>query len=146
MTGTTIHIDLAQLESINKRLAILTKADTHGLLENVGGAVESQTRRRLAIDKTGPDGTRWPEWSPGHAATRHGGHSLLESHGYLVDSIHFAIEGNQVRVGSELIYAPTHQHGDDRRNIPARPFLGLSDSDKKEIQDVAGDYLASLIQ
>ncbi|MEM7046990.1 MAG: phage virion morphogenesis protein [Pseudomonadota bacterium] len=145
MAGTTIHIDLGALESINKRLATLTRADTHGLLETIGAAVESQTRRRMTEDKTGPDGAAWDDWSPKYAATRHGGHSLLESQGHLVDSIHFAVEGDQVRIGSELVYAATHQHGDESRNIPARPYLGLSEQDRNEIKDVADDYLRSLV-
>jgi phage virion morphogenesis protein len=38
-------------------------------------------------------------------------------------------------------YAATQQFGDDGRNIPARPFLGLSDEDEQEVIDILGDFL-----
>ena len=33
------------------------------LLDSLGGIVESQTRRRIADEKTSPDGHRWDDWS-----------------------------------------------------------------------------------
>ncbi|MFA0026812.1 phage morphogenesis protein, partial [Vibrio sp. 10N.261.49.A5] len=33
------------------------------LLDSLGGIVESQTRRRIADEKTAPDGSPWPGWS-----------------------------------------------------------------------------------
>lgn len=35
----------------------------------------------------------------------------------------FQLGAGEVIVGTNVIYASTHQHGDARRNIPARPFL-----------------------
>ncbi|MGB0468325.1 MAG: phage virion morphogenesis protein [Pontibacterium sp.] len=40
-------------------------------------------------------------------------------------------------------YAATHQFGDDRRNIPARPFLGISDGDEREILEILQDEILS---
>lgn len=51
-----------------------------------------------------------------------------------------------VEIGSPWIYAATHQFGDDDRNIPARPFLGLSEADRDEIGDLAADFLQDALR
>lgn len=38
-------------------------------------------------------------------------------------------------------YAATHQFGDDKRNIPARPFFGFSEAIKAGIIDAVTNYL-----
>lgn len=81
------------------------------LLDALGGIVESQTRRRIADEKTSPDGSPWVEWSSAYAKTRHGNQSLLQGDGDLLDSIQYVVQRNQVRVGSPLAYAPTIQDG-----------------------------------
>ena len=47
-----------------------------------------------------------------------------------------------VEVGSNLKYAATHQFG--RGNIPPRPFLGLSDQDKRKIDAIIRSWAAEL--
>ena len=81
------------------------------LLDSLGGIVESQTRRRIADEKTSPDGQRWDDWSSSYAKTRHGNQSLLQSEGDLLDSIQYQVQRNQVRIGSPLAYAGVHQYG-----------------------------------
>ena len=41
--------------------------------------------------------------------------------------------GSLVEFGSNLKYAPTHHFGDEKRNIPARPFMLFQDEDDKRI-------------
>lgn len=90
------------------------------LLDSLGAVVESQTRRRIADEKTAPDGSSWEAWSPGYAATRHGNQSLLQGLGDLLDSIQYQVERNQVRIGSPLAYARALQEGfDGTVTIPA---------------------------
>ena len=81
------------------------------LLNVLGSVVESQTRRRIADEKTAPDGRPWDDWSPQYAKTRHGNQSLLQGNGDLLDSIQFIVERNKVRVGSPLPYARVQQEG-----------------------------------
>jgi phage virion morphogenesis protein len=66
------------------------------------------------------------------------------------------VSGNEVAIGSPMEYASTHQFGArqgqigrNRRggpipwgDIPARPFLGLSESDRTMVLDVINDYLS----
>lgn len=75
------------------------------LLDGLGAVVESQTRRRIADEKTAPDGSAWPEWSASYAKTRHSNQSKLQGNGDLLDSIQYIVERNQVRIGSPLVYA-----------------------------------------
>ena len=42
-------------------------------------------------------------------------------------------------VGTNEAYGPTHQFGDDNRNIPAHPFLGLSDA--ADVLDIVENHL-----
>ncbi|MBU2713731.1 phage virion morphogenesis protein [Zooshikella sp. WH53] len=66
----------------------------HELLDTLGATVESQTRRRIEEEQTAPDGSPWPTWSSGYAATRHGNQSLLQNEGHLVDSLHSSVWGD----------------------------------------------------
>lgn len=115
------------------------------LLENIGALVESQTRRRIQEEKSGPDGKGWQAWSDRYARNRPGGRSLLQSEGGLLDSIQYLVTGGDVEVGSNLIYAATQQYGDTARSIPARPFLGISDENKGEIDELLQDHYRDLL-
>lgn len=139
-----LHIDLSELARLNGKLAAFAAIDRHALLDVVGAEVETQTRRRIAEEKTSPAGTPWPAWSSDYAATRSGGQSLLQSSGHLLDSITHNVTGvgDAVEVGSDLIYAATHEFGDERRGIPQREFLGLSDENTADILSVVNGWLA----
>ena len=113
--------------------------------------IESQTKRRISEDKTGPDGDPWRDWSASYAQTRHSGHSLLQGNNSLLTSIAFDQQGGQTLVGSDLPYAAIHQFGGEAgRNkavtIAARPYLGLSDDDQRELEDILSDYIQGVLQ
>ena len=59
------------LDRITRLLDRLVQIDTGPLLEGIGAEVESQTRRRIQVDKASPSGKAWPEWSADYAETRH---------------------------------------------------------------------------
>lgn len=141
MEGALIHIELPGLDRLERLWARLTHLDERDLLEPIGAEVETQTRRRLQDEKTSPEGAPWPEWSEQYARTRHSGHSLLQNEGDLTDSILQDAEGDQVLIGSNLVYAATHQFGDPDRNIPERPYLGLSPANLDAIETVVEDWL-----
>jgi phage gpG-like protein len=44
-----------------------------------------------------------------------------------------------------MIYAATHQFGDEDRNIPSRAFLGISDDDETELIRDIDYYLDSVM-
>lgn len=144
MSGAAIQVNLASDPRIARRLERLAQFEIDQLLESIGAEVESQTRRRIQIDKASPTGSPWPEWSEGYGQTRHSGHSLLQGGGHLLDSITYQVDGDSVLVGSPLVYAATHQFGDEERGIPQREFLGLADRDREDVIGLIEDYLEEL--
>jgi phage virion morphogenesis protein len=149
VSGVALHYDLA---TANERLLAhidrIAGLDRRRLLDTIGVEVESQVRARIEQEKAGPDGTPWPKWSARYAKTRHGGHSLLEGEGDLLGSInaYIYLDGSAVEIGSNLIYAATHQYGDAERNIDPRPYLGLSADNEAELQSVVETFLAGVLQ
>jgi len=143
----SLRVDLSGVERLVKRLEQLRHMGTRGLMDAVGAEVESQTRRRIAEEKESPQGDPWPAWSQDYAATRHGGHSLLQGEGHLLDSITYAvgISGDYAEVGSNLVYAAIHQFGGQAgRNravtIPDRPYLGLSEDNLRDLAGLVDDW------
>lgn len=64
-------------------------------------------------------------------------------------TINYQLDGNSaVRIGSPVVYAAMQQFGGTKAqwphlwgDIPARPFLGISNADKASILDIIGNYL-----
>ena len=143
-TGLEIRIESEAVGRLNRRISELAAGltDFRPLLESVGGEVESQTRRRISEEKAAPDGTPWQPWSDDYAETRHGGHSLLEGEGELLDSLQFLVGDDQVEIGSNLIYAAIHQHGGDEVGIPipARIYLGISPENEEDLMGILDDW------
>lgn len=135
------------IERLNARLLKIGPPPMSKLLEVVGAAVESQTRRRIEEEKTSPEGKAWAPWSPDYAATRHGGHSLLMGEGDLDDSLTHEVGWRDVQVGSNLVYAAIHQFGGAEvgMDIPERPYLGLSPSNEDELAGILDDFIDGLL-
>ena len=119
--------------------------DRDSLMASLAAEGEGQTRRRIDEEKTAPDGTPWAPWSPKYAKTRGPENSLLVSEGNLLASIESFANGDSAGWGSNLIYARTHQQGDMKRNIPARPYLGLSDRDVEDLMAIIGQFMDEAI-
>ncbi len=145
MAGIALKISIEGLNEAISKLGGLDNLNVTDMLEQVGGLGESFARERIDTSKQSPDGSAWPKWSPNYARTRHSGHSMLDGDGNLADSITYIVGSGQVSVGSPLIYAAVHQFGYDVKNIPARPYLGLSAANENEITDLMNDYLSGVL-
>jgi phage virion morphogenesis protein len=144
-----LRVDLRELGALAQRIEALADADTPSLLDAVGAEVESQTRRRIAEERQAPDGTPWAAWSPRYAATRHGGHSLLQAGGGLLDSIQYLVAAAAVEVGSNLVYAAIHQFGGaeaGKPQLPARPYLGLSPDNLADLGRLVDEWAAGQME
>lgn len=143
-TGLEIRIESDAVGRLNRRISELAArlTDFRPLLESVGAEIESQTRRRISEENAAPDGTPWQPWSDDYAETRHGGHSLLEGEGELLDSIQYLVEGDRVVVGTNLVYGAIHQFGGDEVGIPipARPYLGIGPENEEDLEAVINDW------
>lgn len=140
MSGSEMTINLADLLPVKRMLDRLSRMNTRRLLDQIGGELEAQTRERLSETKTAPGGTPWAPWSPAYAAKAKPGAKLLEREGTLLDSIAFEVGNDAVTVGSNMVYAATHQFG--RGNIPARPFLGVSAQNLDDIGELVMSFIA----
>jgi phage virion morphogenesis protein len=149
MTGVVIYItEDGGLDEALRKLARLGRADTRReLLDGAGALLVSQTQERISSEKASPEGDPWAEWAARTAARRHSGQSLLMMSGALLDSIHHEVAGDEVRVGSGLVYAAIHQFGgqagrDHRTHIPARPWLGLSAENRDDLEAEVEAFIA----
>lgn len=133
--------------------------NTQALMESVGEALVSGTKKRFAAKKD-PKGK---PWQPSRRALEEGGETLTDS-GRLRRSIDYAATSDKVMVGSNLAYARIHQKGGeirpkkarklvfkdsdgktvavDKVTIPARPYLGVSKEDLEDVKATMADFLA----
>ena len=147
-----VEVDDAQarriLDELKTRLG-----DLRPVLEAVGQVIQSGTQQRF-VDQQAPDGTPWAALSPVTIAMRRmrgvGGVEILRDTGRLMNSISYVVQGDSVKVFTNVLYAPTHQTGAKKGSfgqgapwgdIPARPFLGTSESDMTAILEVLQGYL-----
>ncbi|WP_056039309.1 phage virion morphogenesis protein [Loktanella sp. 3ANDIMAR09] len=142
------ELDTAMVEAGLRDLAAW---QIDALAFNIGALLETATKERIADDKAGPDGEPWAAWSEGYAATRSARHSLLVGDGLpgLLDSIQNYSDGPEARVGTNLVYGAIHQFGGEevgKPGLPARPYLGLSDRDRRDIAELVTGDLNEVLQ
>ena len=66
---------------------------------------------------------------------------ILQVSGQLVGSIQIQSDNDEALAGTNKVYGPTHEFGDSRRNIPARPFLTIPEKAQDEIEDAIRRYV-----
>ena len=129
----------------------------------IGEGVRESTLERFKTSK-GPDDKTWK--TSIRAATE-GGRTLVQT-AQLRNSIRSKSDASGFAVGTNAKHAATHQFGEQGRtirarraktlrfqvggrwvskkkvkiNIPARPYLGLSDDDMQEIKGTVEDFIA----
>ncbi|MCK9987404.1 MAG: hypothetical protein AzoDbin1_03876 [Azoarcus sp.] len=145
--------------------------DLRPVLRAIGEDIAESTRRRF-VTSTAPDGTPWApnsqvtmdrylgvfrgsykkdgSLSKKGAARKGNKKPLIGESKDLSTTIAYQLEGtNAVAIGSNKPYAAMQQFGGAKAqwphlwgDIPARPFLGLSDGDHRTILDTVTSYLA----
>lgn len=161
MTGARIRIDVDGLDGARLGLRRLVSAarDVRPVFVQIGEYLVGATRDRFR-DQKDPDGV---PWAPLTEATRsrkpRNKDRILTLHGDLGGQISWRASSAELLVGSDRIYAGTHQFGAKKGqygttsrgapipwgDIPARPFLGLSDEDRDVIEGMVGDYLSDVL-
>ncbi len=110
---------------------------------SVGMYVQNQTIKERFNKEQSPEGQKWKPLaeSTKRRKKRHkrGQMKILHDTGALRRSIAYEAGNDSVKVGSVLKYARTHQFG--RGKIPARPFLGVTEGEKKHIVSMFGQYI-----
>jgi len=127
------HVNTTRVES---RLAKMKSnaSNTGQLLNDIGGYMLRTTQQERFGKESDPDGRKWKPLSPGYKRIKdmlRPGRPILEFDGKLKGSLKVVIEGDQVSVGTDVEYGVKHQRGFGK--MPARPFLGINETDTEEI-------------
>lgn len=148
--------------SLLRKMRNLADLDKRSINAAAAEAVRESTLERFKQSKD-PSGKRW---KTSIRAAETGGKTLISA-GQLRNSIKSGADTTGFAVGTNVIHAATHQFGASGRtiraknakllrfrvggrwvskrevkvDIPARPFLGLSDDDMDEIKATIEDYL-----
>lgn len=155
-----IRIDARGLIPADQALARLAPLDHAKLLDGLAQQIKEQTVRRIEEEKTAPSGAPWK-------ANLSGTPTLYQS-GMLAASIRGLVQGMQVIVGAPAEpqdgkpYAAIHQFGGvitpkaadalaftirgqfvraKKVTMPARPYLGVSEANAREITDAAARFI-----
>lgn len=157
MSSIRVTVD-GELEEYLKKLSRLGSLDRAAVNRNIAEGLRTSTDENFE-NESSPQGAAW-------ARTIRGGKILTKS-GTLRNSIHARSSDAGAEVGTNTIYAATHQFGASRTiraknkpflvfpgqsgglvrakqvsiKIPARPFLGISDKDAEEIKSIIGEAL-----
>ncbi|WP_224825597.1 phage virion morphogenesis protein [Cognatishimia sp. MH4019] len=159
MTSLAVEMQLTGLDRAAQAIERVTGFDRFELMDVIGRLVQLQTRRRLKSEKIGPNGELWPHNRKGSAP--------LYASGALHDSIDYQTGLGQVTIGSPLIYAAIHHFGGVIKakigkalafmagnkkvfaksvTMPARPYLGISPANAREIEDVVEDFMREVLK
>lgn len=138
------HEILAALRQLQQATGNLRPA-----LLKIGENLKESTKKRFQ-NYTGPDGVMWQANSDvtyERKADRSG--IPLTDHGTLGNTIDYQLLGNDgVQIGSPMEYAAMMQFGGTKSefpnlwgDIPERPFLGISEDDKRDILAIIQRHL-----
>ena len=154
MAGAAFTLDVRQVQRLATRLSAdmagAARAVEADLLDSVGEKMESQAGERFE-DKRGPDGEKWPKWSDDYRARRPRKGGLLDLSGRLRGDVTHDVAGDAARAGVVTKYGATHQFGDQRLawgrvqvEYPPRPFVGIGERDRDEIEQLMRGVLEDL--
>lgn len=149
------------VDRLIKELKRLEHANLKVPSKALAQSLKTSTRERFQTQKS-PDGQ---SWKASVRAVEKGGVTLTDT-AILKNSIRSKSSEKGFAVGTDLKYAATHQYGDSRTiraksnkglrfkvngrwvtkkkvkvTIPARPYLGISEDDIREIKGTLEDFI-----
>lgn len=160
MDGVSFHIDTQGLSAVIARLNKAGALDKHELMEGLGRLGQQQTKKRIEIEKTTPQGAAWKPTIEGRGA-------LFVTGKHLARSIDYLASETEARWGSGWIGARVHQFGAvirpvnakaltfmlggkrvfaKRVTIPARAYVGLSKANEQEMIRTAERFVTKVLQ
>lgn len=145
-----IKVDNKNVIAALDRLA-KAAANPRPALLAIGDDLVLSTKKRFETS-TAPDGSHWAANSAATLKRKKGGKPLIGKTRLLSQEIYPNVDGGSLRVGSTMEYAAMQHFGGKKSkfphllgDIPARPFLGISDTDETMILKTVNDYLRSVI-
>mgnify|MGYP000850037174 CR=1 FL=1 len=154
MSGAFVSIDIGELKELSAILnhSALSSSDKAELMKSLGNEIVEQSRTRILETQESPDGKKWQDFAVStrkylERIGRADSAKLLNREGYLQMSIDVKQYGQwSVIVGSDREYAAVHQWGYEPKNIPARPYLGLSTDNIADLNELAQQWLRERIK
>ncbi len=145
MAGIHLTLDTRGLDKLQARIHGLAGMDTTTLMPRLGEYLQASTKKRFRTE-TAPDDSAWAALAPRTLKRKKNNKGkVLTARGFLRRGIRYQVlDKSTVQVGTDSVYAATHQYGRDEANIPARPFLGLSSADRREITAIIRDWASEL--
>lgn len=151
MAGASLdlRIDDAELQAELKRLADRI-GDLKPFFDDVGEELLNSTRERFR-SQTDPEGNPWAALNPVYRQRKkRNKDKILTLWGHLRGTLVKQTDRDSLRIGTlpvsrigtPMDYAAAHQFGRPERNLPARPFLGLSAADREALLDALREYLS----
>ena len=155
MSSVSVKVD-GDVQRLMQRLGRIAGMDKAGINNAIAEGLRTSTIERFQAEKS-PEGKKWKQ---SIRAREEGGKTLTKSTA-LRSSIRSDSSADGLAIGTNDIRAATHQFGDTRIikakrkkalrfrvngrwvskkevkvTIPARPFLGVSEEDEKEIKEL----------
>jgi phage virion morphogenesis protein len=151
--GIRVEGDMEHLKDAVKNLEEL---QVKALSKQIGMSLKESTRERFSTQED-PQGS---PWKTSIRAKTEGGVTLTNT-GILKNSIRYKVKGDGVAIGTDVVYAGTHQEGFEGTikaktsrglrfkiggrwinkkevsiKIPARPFMGIGEEDIEEVNEI----------
>lgn len=155
MAGVHFHIEFDddKAQAGLKKLSAAS-GDLSPAMRDIGNYLVNTTRDRFHSQQS-PDGVPWAPLSSATKARKQRNRGKILTEGGALQAVVMQADSSSVAIGSPLVYAGTHQFGAARGafgtmssgrpipwgDIPARPFLGLSNEDEGEVGRLVADFL-----
>ena len=150
MAGDSYSIKVEGQERIIEEFNRLIKQsnDLTPVFRDIGEYLIESTQQRF-VEQKSPDGEAWQPLSELSLSRKTRKDKILTESGTLADTLTYQISGDELLFGSNLEYAAMHQFGGitspksmfPNKEIPARPFLGISDEDEEEILALITEHI-----
>lgn len=151
MAGARIELSLnstAASQALQRAADALDGEGEALLLRDIGEYLHGSTLDRAALEQA-PDGSPWAALSPRYAAKKtrlRPDVTILRFDNHLLgDRFSYQVETDAVVLGTSAIQGAAMQFGRPDINLPARPWLGLSELDEREIVQIAQDHLSGAL-
>ncbi len=147
MAGAFVKVDLTGREEIKKALNRLARRgrDLTPVFDDMGEYLLEAHEGRFDAGRS-PEGDPWEPLSPRYKARKKRNKGkILVLDDILGGTLRYQTTAGSLLFGTDRVYGATHQFGRADAGIPARPFLGLSSDDGKEMLRLAGEHLAAAL-
>lgn len=150
MAGTRLSAEMDDREVQRVFSEVLRRGgDVDLMLLDIAEHMLNSTRARFESQEA-PDGTPWEPLSDVTLARKtRNADKLLVEEGDLMREIRPDVSGGVMELSANRVYAAMMQFGGAQADhphlwgdIPARPFFGFSDDDRRSILEIAQDHLA----